>query len=156
MLKKVVNDIKKGLYNAVNELGYVDESVIKIPEDMILDSTKDKENGDYATNTAMRLAKVAKKKPLDIASEIVSKFDASAYHISKVEIAGPGFINLTIDKHYLLEIVLKSLPTHSSPFTFVIMSPVFNPASAAGEPSIGSKTTIFSYLSCVIYIPIPT
>ena len=107
MLKKLVNDIKKGLYNAVNELGYVDESVIKIPEDIILDSTKDKEHGDYATNTAMRLAKVAKKKPLDIASEIVSKFDASAYHISKVEIAGPGFINLTIDKHYLLEIVLK-------------------------------------------------
>ena len=107
MLKKLVNDIKKGLYNAVNELGYVDESVIKIPEDIILDSTKDKEHGDYATNTAMRLAKVAKKKPLDIASEIVSKFDASAYHISKLEIAGPGFINLTIDKHYLLEIVLK-------------------------------------------------
>ena len=107
MLKKLVNDIKKGLYNAVNELGYVDESVIKIPEDIILDSTKDKEHGDYATNTAMRLAKVAKKKPLDIASEIVSKFDASAYHISKVEIAGPGFINLTIDKHYLLEIVLR-------------------------------------------------
>ena len=35
MLKKLVNDIKKGLYNAVNELGYVDESVIKIPEDII-------------------------------------------------------------------------------------------------------------------------
>ena len=98
MLKKLVNDIKKGLYNAVNELGYVDESVIKIPEDIILDSTKDKEHGDYATNTAMRLAKVAKKKPLDIASEIVSKFDASAYHISKVEIAGPGFINFFVNK----------------------------------------------------------
>ena len=72
MLKKLVNDIKKGLYNAVNELGYVDESVIKIPEDIILDSTKDKEHGDYATNTAMRLAKVAKKSLLILQAKLLA------------------------------------------------------------------------------------
>ena len=57
----------------------------------------------------------------------------------------------------LLEIVLKSLPTHSSPFTFVIISPANMPACSAGEFSIGFNTTMVCFsLSTNIYIPIPT
>ena len=49
--------IKKGIFEVVTNLGYVDETVIKNKEDIILEIPKEKEHGDYSTNTAMRLAK---------------------------------------------------------------------------------------------------
>ncbi len=59
---------------------------------MQIDNTKDKQHGDFACNVAMVLAKPAKMKPRDIAEMIVKALPVSA-NISKVEIAGPGFIN---------------------------------------------------------------
>ena len=107
MLKDLINKIKEGVFETINELGYVSENVIASPEDIILEVPKDKDHGDYATNTAMRLSKIARKKPLDIANEIVSKLELASMHLSNVEIAGPGFINFTIDKQYLLNIAIK-------------------------------------------------
>lgn len=107
MLNELKELIKSGIYNAIQELGYIDENVIKSTDDIVLEIPKDKEHGDYATNTAMRLAKVARKKPIDIANEIVSKLNKDELHLSNIEIAGPGFINLTIDKYFLLNVVLK-------------------------------------------------
>mgnify|MGYP003256570629 FL=1 len=107
MLNELKELIKKGIFDAVANLGYIDENAIKNKEDIILEIPKDKEHGDYSTNTAMRLAKIAKKRPLEIANEIVSKLNWKKLNLSNVEIAGPGFINLTIDKKYLLKIILK-------------------------------------------------
>ncbi len=107
MLKKLKETIKIGIFSAIEVLGYASSEGISSSEDIILEIPKDKGHGDYATNTAMRLSKVAKKKPLDIANEIVSHLDASAMHISHIEVAGPGFINLTVDKNYLLDVVLQ-------------------------------------------------
>ena len=107
MLNELKEIIKKGIFEVVTNLGYVDETVIKNKEDIILEIPKEKEHGDYSTNTAMRLAKIAKKRPLEIANEIVSRLDWKKLNLSNVEIAGPGFINLTIDKAYLLKIILK-------------------------------------------------
>lgn len=66
---------------------------------------KDKSHGDYACNIAMKMAKVAHKNPRMIANEIVDLFDKESTHVAKVEIAGAGFINFTIDLDYLLSIV---------------------------------------------------
>lgn len=53
--------------------------------------------GHYQCNSAMRLVKVLNKKPRDIAEDIVSTFDLSNDElIDKLEIAGPGFINITL------------------------------------------------------------
>jgi arginyl-tRNA synthetase len=67
-----------------------------IPE-VILESPKDKNHGDYATNMAMQLARIAKKAPRAIAEELVNYFDKSKASIEKIEIAGPGFINFYMD-----------------------------------------------------------
>lgn len=107
MLSKFKEVIKKGIFEAVASLGYLDETILKTPDDIILEIPKDKDHGDYATNCAMRLAKVAKKKPLDIANEIVEKISNMDLNLSKIEIAGPGFINFTIDKKFLLNVVTK-------------------------------------------------
>lgn len=57
-----------------------------------LDSTKDKQHGDLATNIAMVISKKARANPRELAQAIIAALPSSA-SISKVEIAGPGFIN---------------------------------------------------------------
>jgi arginyl-tRNA synthetase len=57
-----------------------------------IENTKDKLHGDFACNIALMLAKAAKQKPRDVADLIVKHLPASE-HVTKVEIAGPGFIN---------------------------------------------------------------
>ncbi len=54
--------------------------------------TRDATHGDYACNLALMLAKAARRKPLDIASELVDRLPVSA-RVAKVEVAPPGFIN---------------------------------------------------------------
>lgn len=57
-----------------------------------VENTKDKANGDFASNIAMMLAKPAGMKPRDLAEKLIAALPADA-GISKVEIAGPGFLN---------------------------------------------------------------
>src|SRR5271163_3479382 len=56
---------------------------------------RDRAHGDMATNVAMVLAKDAGKKPRDLAEIYAAKLRADDL-VAKVEIAGPGFINLTL------------------------------------------------------------
>ncbi len=64
-------------------------------EGITLEPPKDASHGDLATNAAMVLAKAAGRKPRELAERIVPLL-ASDPFIEKVEIAGPGFINLTL------------------------------------------------------------
>lgn len=73
--------------------------------DIILETPKDKAHGDYATNAAMQLARVAKKAPKMIAEEIINHFDRSKASIEKIELAGPGFINFYMDNSYLTDLI---------------------------------------------------
>ena len=57
-----------------------------------VENTKDKSHGDFASNIALMLAKPAAMKPRDLAEKLVAALPADAA-ISKVEIAGPGFLN---------------------------------------------------------------
>ena len=74
-----------------------------------LEPPKDFSHGDLATNAAMVLAKAAGQPPRALAERIVPLF-ASDPHIDKVEIAGPGFINLTLSSAFwpsVLRMVLE-------------------------------------------------
>jgi arginyl-tRNA synthetase len=62
---------------------------------VVVEPPRDPTHGDMATNAAMVLAKEAKAKPRDLAEEIASRLRADAL-IEKVDVAGPGFINLTL------------------------------------------------------------
>ncbi len=57
-----------------------------------VEHTKDKTHGDLASNIALALAKAARLPPRQLAERIVAALPASNY-VSKVDIAGPGFIN---------------------------------------------------------------
>src|ERR1700735_2005393 len=56
---------------------------------------KDPTHGDMATNAAMVLAKEAKAKPRDLAERIAGRLRADDL-VGSVDVAGPGFINLTL------------------------------------------------------------
>jgi arginyl-tRNA synthetase len=78
-------------------------------EGITLTAPKDPTHGDLATNAAMVLAKVAKIPPRKLAERIVPLI-ASDPGIEKVEIAGPGFINLTLARAFwpsVLRMVLE-------------------------------------------------
>ena len=70
-----------------------------------LETPKDKANGDFATNIAMQLTKLAKKPPRVIAEAIVENLDTANTEIEKIDIAGPGFINITVRKDFLANVV---------------------------------------------------
>ena len=67
-----------------------------------VENTKDKSNGDFASNIAMMLAKPAALKPRDLAEKLVAALPADS-QISKVEIAGPGFLNFFQNSHALAQ-----------------------------------------------------
>ena len=62
---------------------------------VVVEPPRDPSHGDMATNAAMVLAKEAKAKPRDLAEQIAERLRADAL-IAKVDVAGPGFINLTL------------------------------------------------------------
>src|SRR5215203_747021 len=62
---------------------------------VVVELPRDASHGDMATNAAMVLAKDAKAKPRDLADKIAEKLRADDL-VAAVEVAGPGFINLTL------------------------------------------------------------
>src|ERR1700710_2464665 len=62
---------------------------------VVVEPPRDAAHGDMATNAAMVLAKEAKAKPRDLAEAIAEKLRADDL-IAAVDVAGPGFINLSL------------------------------------------------------------
>src|ERR1700730_1399811 len=63
---------------------------------VVVEPPRDAAHGDMATNAAMVLAKEAKAKPRDLAEAIAGRLRADDL-IASVDVAGPGFINLTLE-----------------------------------------------------------
>ena len=74
------------------------------PQTITLERPKNRDHGDYATSIALQLAKAAGKNPREIAT-IVQSAIAGIAGVTKVEIAGPGFINITLDRTSQAELV---------------------------------------------------
>ncbi len=82
-------------------------SVEPIPP-IVMDIPKISAHGDYSTNIAMTIAASQKKAPRDIAGIIIGHIEDSERLLSKVEVAGPGFINFFIAQGKWYE-VLKAV-----------------------------------------------
>ena len=85
----------------------------QIPEQIILDRPKNRDHGDYATSIALTLAKAANLQPRVIAEMIIKTLNENNLlepaGISKVEIAGPGFINITLESASQASVVIEIL-----------------------------------------------
>jgi arginyl-tRNA synthetase len=63
------------------------------------------EHGDYATNAALAAAKILKKNPREVASQIAQMLEGKVAGVKKIEVAGVGFINFTISGLAIKDVV---------------------------------------------------
>ncbi|MEJ2255490.1 MAG: arginine--tRNA ligase [Woeseiaceae bacterium] len=105
-MKRIVADI---LTSALDQLGELAEAASELAIESTIERTRDPQHGEFASNIAMRLAKPARKNPREIATQIVAAIgDNDA--VSKVDIAGPGFINFYLSPgafHAELESIIE-------------------------------------------------
>ena len=95
---KIVIIIKSALKNVYN-LENIDSLVmVEIP--------KLKDHGDFSSNIALRLAKVLKNSPINIANSLKGELENNDF-IEKVEVVVPGFLNFFVKKDSLSEIINK-------------------------------------------------
>ncbi|MFF5993939.1 arginine--tRNA ligase [Lysinibacillus sp. KU-BSD001] len=101
-VEQLQQQIKAALAAAAVKAGLVEEA-----SDLTihLETPKDKANGDFATNLAMQLTKIAKKPPRAIAEAILENLETAGTDIEKIDIAGPGFMNITVRKDFLAGVV---------------------------------------------------
>ncbi len=107
-MMNIVQKQKETLIEEIKQAILKAELVTEVPE-IKIENPKDTKNGDYATNIAMVLTKLAKRNPREIAQAIVDNLDVQKADISKVDIAGPGFINFYMDNAYLTGIITEAL-----------------------------------------------
>lgn len=86
-------ELKKLIKNVLNDLDLEEDIIIEIP--------KDRSNGDYSSNVAMKCCKKLGKSPIEIANLV--KNNISSDLIESIEIKNPGFINFFVNKTYLFE-----------------------------------------------------
>ena len=92
-MKDMIEAILSEVLNKIS-----DEGKITIPENFKpgISLPAEKQFGDYATNAAMMLAKPTKKNPRELAALISKKIQDSSDLFTKIEVAGPGFINFFV------------------------------------------------------------
>ncbi|MEB6196777.1 arginine--tRNA ligase [Mammaliicoccus sciuri] len=104
----IINQVKETLIEEIKASIIKSELVETVPE-IKIETPKDPTNGDYSSNIAMVLTKLARKNPREIANQIVENLDTNKANVKKVDIAGPGFINFYLDQQYLTEIIKTAL-----------------------------------------------
>jgi len=92
------------LQQAVSQLKQNGVLPVDLNVDILLEKTRDEKFGDFACNIAMQLCKQLKRKPREIAELIIKHLPISD-KVSKVEIAGAGFINFFLVSNAFLQII---------------------------------------------------
>lgn len=100
-VEQLQQSIKDALQQAVAATGLAGDQQV----DIHLEAPREKANGDYATNVAMQLTKIAKQNPRAIAEQILANLKTDGTPIDSIEIAGPGFLNIRTKKDYLQQVI---------------------------------------------------
>jgi arginyl-tRNA synthetase len=89
---------------AVRAAADAGELAVSVPDSVVVERPKSREHGDYATNVALRLAKPAGRPPREVAELIAARLREHP-GIAGVDVAGPGFLNVTLAKDALAGLV---------------------------------------------------
>ncbi len=96
MHETITDHLAKALRAALTGAG------LPVPDDVVWQVPREEAHGDYATNVAMTLARPARKAPRQIAEAIVSHFPKTGL-VDRLEIAGPGFLNVFLAADWCAE-----------------------------------------------------
>jgi arginyl-tRNA synthetase len=92
-MSAINQELKQSLSQAVSDAYGIE----LLPENIVIEIPKRKDQGDFSSNAAMQLTKILKKPPREIAQKIADSFQNE--NVEKLEIAGPGFLNFTLRKN---------------------------------------------------------
>jgi arginyl-tRNA synthetase len=82
--------------DAALEAGELEVPADRRPQEIVVERPRSADHGDYATNLALQLAKAAGRPPREVA-EVLARRAREVPGIESVEIAGPGFLNITLE-----------------------------------------------------------
>ncbi|MDR2488545.1 MAG: arginine--tRNA ligase [Desulfovibrio sp.] len=89
------------LRQAVGELGY------EWPDKAVVEAPKEKKFGDLASNCALALAKATGQNPRQLAEALAAKLRDASPHIAAVDVAGPGFLNISFALSFWQSLILE-------------------------------------------------
>ena len=95
----IYKELEKDLKDIITKAGYETDKIF-------LESSNRRDLGEYQLNDAMQLVKIYKKNPREIAQDIVNELEKDD-RFENINIAGPGFINITLSEKYKIEILNK-------------------------------------------------
>lgn len=98
---RLVAWLREGLAAAAPGLGL--DGDLPVPE---LQAPRQKEHGDFATNVALALARAAARPPREVAQALVDALPAAPF-VDRVEIAGPGFVNVFLTEEWLHDVLRR-------------------------------------------------
>lgn len=103
----IVEDIRQSIKNVVKEsiVKCIEEGSLpemEVPE-ITIETPREKQYGDFSTNIAMQLTRIARKAPRQIAETIINNINKEGTYIEKIECAGPGFINFYLKRDWLYD-----------------------------------------------------
>ncbi len=101
----IENYLKEKIKEAIKKCNITFDS----PLDFNLTIPKQKGYGDLATNAALILASLVKKNPRSLAEKIINNLEIDKNWVTRVDIAGPGFINFKLSNSYLYDALQKIL-----------------------------------------------
>ena len=95
----MLDQIKLSLKDCLNKIdASTDISIDEIEVSLLFD-----EKGDFTTNIALKFSKLYKQKPSDLAKSIIDNFSSEEF--SKIEMAGPGFINFFLKDQFFFNLL---------------------------------------------------
>ncbi len=104
-----LNDVRERAAAAI--AGALDAAFGHQAGDIVLEAAPRRELGDLAWPGALPLAKVLRRSPREIADAVAERADWPA-EVERVEIAGPGFLNLWLDRHVMIGRLLRGDHRH--------------------------------------------
>jgi arginyl-tRNA synthetase len=100
-----LRDVVRAAVAAVVDRG---ELAVAVPDDVLIERPKNPTHGDYATNVALRLAKPAGRSPREVAELVAAELRAHD-GVASVDVAGPGFLNITLAQGALGAIAVQAV-----------------------------------------------
>ena len=100
-MKDSIEDLISQAVSSLQQQGVLESA---LTPNIQVTRTRDAAHGDFASNIALMLAKPAGKNPRELAQALIDALPPSD-HVTKVEIAGPGFINFFIHQQTVLDVI---------------------------------------------------
>ena len=100
-----MSNLEKKIYQAIADAVRELFGLEADPAVLVVETPKDPKLGDYATSTAMKLAKTLRRNPMDIAAPLVEKLQELLPEAESVTVARPGFINFRLKNEALTALI---------------------------------------------------